>query len=66
MLELTNKYSSFKSTVRSINVFLNDLPNNKLLSEDTMTQISAKQNSEKVSLVIILHRALLVECELYI
>ncbi|XP_047671620.1 envoplakin-like [Tachysurus fulvidraco] len=47
MLELTNKYSSFKSIVRSINLFLNDLPSNKLLSEDTMTQISAKQNSEK-------------------
>ncbi|KAK3508595.1 hypothetical protein QTP70_034261, partial [Hemibagrus guttatus] len=47
MMEVTNKYCSFKSTVRALKLFLNDLPNNKLLSEDTMTQVSAKQNSQK-------------------
>ncbi|MCI4395277.1 hypothetical protein PGIGA_G00178520 [Pangasianodon gigas] len=47
MQEVTNKYQIFKSTVRSLNTFLNDLPSNKILSEDTMTQITAKQNSQK-------------------
>ncbi|XP_017337059.1 envoplakin [Ictalurus punctatus] len=47
MKEVTNKYQSFKSIVRSLNVFMNDLPNNKILSVDTMTEITAKQNSQK-------------------
>lgn len=51
MQEVTAKYKSFKSTVRSLNAFMNDLPSNKMLSEDTMTQINTKQNSQKVSLV---------------
>ncbi|XP_058261060.1 envoplakin-like isoform X2 [Hemibagrus wyckioides] len=47
IMEVTNKYNSFKSTVRALNLFLNDLPSNKLLPEDTMTLISTKQNSQK-------------------
>ncbi|KAF4080751.1 hypothetical protein AMELA_G00174870 [Ameiurus melas] len=47
MKEVTNKYQSFKRILRSLNVFMNDLPNNKILSVDTMTEITAKQNSQK-------------------
>lgn len=51
MQELTDNYHSFKSTVRSLNVFLNDLPSNKISSEDSVTQISAKKKSQQVSVV---------------
>ncbi|KAI5087428.1 envoplakin [Silurus meridionalis] len=47
MLEVKNNYQSFNSTLRSLNLFLNDLPSNKILPEDTVTEIAAKQNSQK-------------------
>lgn len=50
MQEVTNKYQSFKSSVRSLNAFLKDLPDNKILSVDTKNQITAKQNSQKVKI----------------
>ncbi|KAF5906033.1 envoplakin-like [Clarias magur] len=47
MQEVTHKYKSFKSTVRSLNAFMNDLPSNNMFSEDTVSEITTKQNSQK-------------------
>lgn len=63
MQEVTNKYQSFKSSVRSLNTFLNDLPSNKILSVDTMSEITAKLNSQKVRLVKNIIRYLRVSAE---
>ncbi|XP_076866375.1 envoplakin b [Brachyhypopomus gauderio] len=47
MQEAANKQQIFQSAVQSLNQSLNTIPNNKLGMEDSMTQITAKQNSQK-------------------
>ncbi|TSX99860.1 Envoplakin [Bagarius yarrelli] len=47
MQELTNKYQVYKSAVRSLSVSLNDLPSNKILSGDSLTEIQSKLKPQK-------------------
>uniref|UniRef100_A0AAY5EFM4 SH3 domain-containing protein n=1 Tax=Electrophorus electricus TaxID=8005 RepID=A0AAY5EFM4_ELEEL len=51
MQDAANKQQIFQSAIQSLNNTLNNIPNNKLDMGDSMAQISAKQNSQKVSLV---------------
>uniref|UniRef100_A0A8B9HHT6 Envoplakin b n=1 Tax=Astyanax mexicanus TaxID=7994 RepID=A0A8B9HHT6_ASTMX len=47
MQEAANKDQSFQSSVHSLNKFLNSIPNNKIYSTDSETQITTKLNSQK-------------------
>ncbi len=47
--EATNKNQDFQNAVQSLEFFLVNLPNNKIKPTDDVAQITAKQNSQKVS-----------------
>ncbi|XP_056144262.1 envoplakin-like [Lampris incognitus] len=45
--EAANKNQGFQSAVQSLNVFLVNVPNNKIKPTDAVAQITTKQNSQK-------------------
>ncbi|XP_072531240.1 envoplakin [Salminus brasiliensis] len=47
MQEAANKDQSFQSSVQSLNKFLNNIPNNKIYTRDSETEITSKLNSQK-------------------
>ena len=46
--EANNKNQAFQSSVQSLDYFLHNIPNNKVLAGDDTTQINNKHNSQKV------------------
>ncbi|KAL2101071.1 hypothetical protein ACEWY4_002832 [Coilia grayii] len=45
--DIGKKNQDFQTTVKSLNAFLINMPNNKLQPDDTLTQVKTKQNSQK-------------------
>ncbi|XP_076121399.1 envoplakin [Alosa pseudoharengus] len=45
--DIANKNQDFQTTVKSLNAFLINMPNNKINPYDSLAQINAKQNSQK-------------------
>lgn len=46
--EANTKHQDFQNVSQSLSSFLNNLPKNKIYPEDDLTQVNAKQNSQKV------------------
>lgn len=49
MKEANNKNQDFNSAVKSLDFFLVNLPNNEIKRNDSVSQITAKENSQWVS-----------------
>ncbi|XP_006635532.2 envoplakin a [Lepisosteus oculatus] len=47
MQEAANKNQAFTGTTQSLNSFLNSLPNNRISPGDSLSQVNAKQSSQK-------------------
>lgn len=48
--EATTKNQEFQSISKSMNSFLENLPTNKIYSNDDLSQVTAKQSAEEVRL----------------
>lgn len=46
--EANTKYQDFQNVSQSLSLLLNNLPDNKVSPKDDLSQIHAKQNSQKV------------------
>lgn len=49
--EANTKHQDFQNVSQSLSSFLDNLPNNKIDPKDDLSQVNAKQNSQKVRFV---------------
>ncbi|XP_018612700.1 envoplakin-like [Scleropages formosus] len=47
MKEAAKKHQTFESAIQSLNLFLNNLPNNEISPSDSLSQVNTKMNSQK-------------------